>query len=361
MPSTTITTSEKEISLSLTPTITGYHIQGDLSPDEMRDSGTDETPDIVAGVPTFLKTQDFTAQLDFDNNANFLSPTTVTTEFKVDSGAGYGSLVSYVSNTTGDFKIKFTTASLGSAGSGAYYYRVTLNCHLPNTFTDPIQDHVDEPERHTYEVVRIGDLYVTASNWRGTLDQDGDNIPNYSNNIQSWRNTSGPARSDYVYHNESWYTSNFGWLYNYYATTGSGVIWTPTDWRIANEDDWRHIMTTANTIPEPTDSINNAALSMRSQITTAHENCNGGEEIGWHEGYEGTNDSGFNALANGWRSYGNWAWINHGAWWWQGAGDGGREGYVATYPPTWGDSLRIVYSNLTMTIPGRGIRLVKDV
>ncbi len=90
MPSTTITTSEKEISLSLTPTITGYHIQGDLSPDEMRDSGTDETPDIVAGVPTFLKTQDFTAQLDFDNNANFLSPTTVTTEFKVDSGAGYG-------------------------------------------------------------------------------------------------------------------------------------------------------------------------------------------------------------------------------------------------------------------------------
>ncbi|MCC5940319.1 MAG: fibrobacter succinogenes major paralogous domain-containing protein [Balneolaceae bacterium] len=130
-----------------------------------------------------------------------------------------------------------------------------------------------------YQTVKIGNQWWMAENLRTTRYQNGNQIPNVSDN-QDWRNTTFGAWA--YYNNDSQFNSIYGKLYNWYAATDNRNI-CPVGWRTPSDHD---LSILANHLGQ------NAGGKLKTTGFQFWKNPNSGA----------TNESGFSALPSGGRS-----------------------------------------------------------
>jgi len=138
---------------------------------------------------------------------------------------------------------------------------------------------------YTYGVVQIGNQCWFAENLRTEHYANGDEIPGDLSN-EEWKTTDSGARAVYgeaelsreeLLENLKMY----GGLYNWYAVDDERGL-CPSGWRVPTDDEWTLL---TNLLGEPF-----VELKLKSTY-------------GWKDGGNGTNSSGFSALAGGLRYF----------------------------------------------------------
>jgi uncharacterized protein (TIGR02145 family) len=161
---------------------------------------------------------------------------------------------------------------------------------------------VIDMEGNVYKTVRIGTQLWMAENLRVTKFNNGESIPNVTDNA-AWMALSGPGfcwyQNDYTT-----YGAVYGALYNWYAvdsaSNGNRSI-CPVGWHIPTEDEWTVLTSYLGGL--------SVAGGKMKESGTAH----------WNAPNTGaTNESGFTALPAGYRGYATGAFNfigNFGHWW----------------------------------------------
>lgn len=198
------------------------------------------------------------------------SPTTANNISTNGSGiGGFTSNLTGLSPNTTYYVRAFATNSNGTA----YGNQVVFT-------TDPIT--VSDIDGNSYKVIRIGTQLWTAENLKTTTYNDGTVIPMVSGN-SAWINLYSAAYC--WYNNDPGNNKNiYGALYNWWVVETGKLC--PTGWSVSSQDDW----TTIDAFLDP-----NSGGKIK-ETGTAH----------WNAPNTGaTNETGFSALAGGYRS-GDW-------------------------------------------------------
>ena len=149
----------------------------------------------------------------------------------------------------------------------------------------------EDPDRHDYRTVTIGEQVWMAENLRTTTYNDGTEIPNVTSGSE-WSKLKTGAYA--WYDNDQGNAGKHGALYNWYAVE-AGML-CPVGWRVATDDDWKLL---AGTV----DSDNVAGASEWEK--TGYRGSDAGERLkaasGWTAG-NGTDDFDFSVLPSGYRS-----------------------------------------------------------
>ena len=154
------------------------------------------------------------------------------------------------------------------------------------TVTFSITDVVEYPpcngptfEGYTYDVVQIGTQCWFAENLRTTVYADGSPIPEVTG-YWAWASLSTGARCNYIN-----YTSNvatYGRLYNWYAVNTGNLC--PSGWHVPTDLEYTTL----------TDFLGGASVAGDAMKSSASDS----------PAWDGTNTSGFSALAGGYRNNG---------------------------------------------------------
>lgn len=118
-----------------------------------------------------------------------------------------------------------------------------------NSGTIRAQEIYTDIDGNEYGTVTIGDLVWTTVNLRVVRFANGDTIP-IANAYADWNtisHTNGEAARA-SFRESDFFSDNFGFLYNYYATTDPRGI-ANEGWRIPTEDDWKALETSVG-MPE---------------------------------------------------------------------------------------------------------------
>ena len=139
---------------------------------------------------------------------------------------------------------------------------------------------VTDIDGNVYKTIQIGDQLWMAKNLKVTKYQDGSDIPHLRDD-EDWTGTTFGAYSINK-DNSSNELDIYGLFYNGYAATDSPSI-APTGWHIPTDDEWQVLV----------DYLGVDAGGKMKEVGTTH----------WLEPNTGaTNESGFTALAGGYRN-----------------------------------------------------------
>ena len=170
---------------------------------------------------------------------------------------------------------------------------------------------VTDIEGNVYITVMIGDQWWMAENLKTTKYRNGDSIPNVTDTSE-WLNLTTGAYCNYS--NDTSHVRTFGRLYNWYAVSDSRGI-APSGWHVPSDEEWTRLTSFLGG-----DTL--AGGKMKEPGTEHWVYPNSGA----------TNESGFTALAGGYRfSYATGAYYGmgqYGNWWSSTAVDG-------YYPEAW--------------------------
>ena len=160
---------------------------------------------------------------------------------------------------------------------------------------------VTDIDGNVYKTVKIGAQWWMAENLKVTHYQNGDSIPNVTDNTQ-WTNLTTGAYCNFD--NDTTNVSIYGRLYNWYAVADSRNI-APEGWHVPSEAEW-HILV---------DYLGGDAVAGGKLKATG--TIEGGDGL-WHEPNVGaTNESGFTGLPGGYREpSGTFYAIGYGAYFW---------------------------------------------
>jgi uncharacterized protein (TIGR02145 family) len=148
---------------------------------------------------------------------------------------------------------------------------------------------------NTFTTVTIGTQVWMKENLKATNYQNGDQIPNVTDNSQ-WANLTTGAYA--AYGNVSANASIYGLLYNWYAVSDSRNI-CPAGWHVPTDSDWATLATFLG-------GEGVAGAKLKESGITHWESPNSGA----------TNSSGFTAIPGGIRyNMGTFGMQNLGAWW----------------------------------------------
>ena len=140
---------------------------------------------------------------------------------------------------------------------------------------------------HTYPVVAIGDQCWFAENLRTEHYANGDAIPGELSNGE-WSNTTEGAQA--VYNTDASNLADYGRLYNWYAVDdGRGLC--PTGWHVPTDGEYTEL----------TDFLGGSSIAGTQMKSSPSDN----------PAWDGTNTSGFSALAGGTRNS-NGNFLNEG-------------------------------------------------
>ena len=145
---------------------------------------------------------------------------------------------------------------------------------------------VTDIDGNVYQTVKIGDQWWMAENLKVTHYQNGDFIPNVTDDNQ-WINLTTGAYCNYD--NDSTNVATYGRLYNWYAVADSHNI-APAGWHVPSDAEWQ-------TLVDYLGGDTVAGGKLKESGTTHWSSPNTGA----------TNESGFCALPGGYRYYYNGA------------------------------------------------------
>jgi uncharacterized protein (TIGR02145 family) len=186
-------------------------------------------------------------------------------------------------------------------------WTITTNCDSSNddvqiAFTENgLGPTLNDIDGNIYNSALIGSQLWMAENLRVTRYQNGDTIPNVTDNPE-WGNLSTGARC-YYDNDSSTYAGIYGALYNWYTVSDSRNL-CPVGWHVPTEAEWGEL----------TDYLGGEAVAggkLKEAGTTHWASPN----------YGATNESGFTALPGGYRYYdGMFKLIGLRGQWWSATG-----------------------------------------
>lgn len=110
-------------------------------------------------------------------------------------------------------------------------------CKKKNPTEVDIQTMTDI-DGNVYDVVKIGDQWWMAENLKVTHYRNGEAIPEATMAADTWSGSSSGVRC--VYDDEEINADTCGYLYNWYAVTGSCNI-APEGWHVPTDADWKEL------------------------------------------------------------------------------------------------------------------------
>ncbi len=145
-------------------------------------------------------------------------------------------------------------------------------------------DSIIDVEGNVYETVVIGSQWWMAENLKVTQFANGDPIPHLTNATE-WANTEAAAYCYYA--NRSSFVDTYGNLYNWYVAADEREV-CPSGWHVATDEDWISMELFLGMSAEEAERM------------TAWRGTDEGSKLK-DESFEGNNNSGFTALATGYR------------------------------------------------------------
>lgn len=250
-------------------------------------------------------------------------------------GDGAGSFVSHLTGLAAGTAYHLRAYATNRVGTG--YGEVVPFATTP---ADPVT--VTDIDGNVYRTVRIGSQLWLADNLRVTRFNNGDPLPNVTDNA-AWMALTGPAYCWYL-NDEATYGTVYGALYNWFAVDGAsngGRSICPVGWHVPTADEWTALTTALG-------GLNTAGGKLKEAGTVHWLAPNAGA----------TNESGFTALPGGYRGYATGAFNlvrQFGHWWSITAADQSQ---------AWGEGLFYLDSaanhSPSMMRSGFSIRCVRD-
>lgn len=189
----------------------------------------------------------------------------------------------------------------------------------------------------------INEIQIGKQIWKiKNLDVDtfsnGDLIPKANSSLE-WELAAKKKQPAWCYYeNDSLNYSKFGKLYNWYAVTDIRSIAIPFEWRIPSNEDWQILLKYLSNYPRPYKSY-----LVGSKLKSAKWN--------------GKNESGFEGLPAGWRTYnGEFDGFGEEAIWWSSDWRKNEEAFALALKN------EETFANFILVDMGNGfsIRLLKD-
>jgi len=198
---------------------------------------------------------------------------------------------------------------------------------LPFPCGDPVSY-----QGYDYATVLIGDQCWFAENLRSENYENGDAIPS-NLSIGEWSSTTSGATALYMESSSNWEV--YGRLYNWYAVDDARAL-CPSGWHVPTDGEWTVM----------TDHLGGESVAGGQMKTT----------LGWYDGGNGTNTSGFSGLPGGGR-YSNGYFVDAGyyGYWWSSSPNGSD----AWYRSLWGYA-GTVYRFYDYRRNGFSVRCVRD-
>lgn len=246
------------------------------------------------------------------------------------SGTDTGSFVTEINNLLPGTKYFVRAWAQNSAGI-VYSNQVTFNTKIADI------------EGNLYNTVTIGTQVWMAENLRATKYNDNTPVPNVTDNTK-WINLSTPA---YCWiRNDIQYKDVYGALYNWF-TINTGKL-CPAGWHVPTDKEFKTLELALGITTEEIDLTEWRGTDQGMQMKSS---------IGWTEGENGTNSSGFSALPGGyrWGATGDFNGIGMITYWWSSE----YNADYAWYRRIDGTDSR-VYRHATSKRGGKYVRCVKN-
>ncbi len=140
---------------------------------------------------------------------------------------------------------------------------------------------VTDIDGNVYKTIVIGNQTWMAENLRTTHYQNGDEIPNVTDNTV-WKDLTTGAYCNYNNTTDLDTIATYGRLYNWYAVADSRNL-APKGWHVPTISDWDRL------------------IDYLGGDTIASNKLKEVGDLHWADPFESTNSSGFTALPGGWR------------------------------------------------------------
>jgi uncharacterized protein (TIGR02145 family) len=219
----------------------------------------------------------------------------VVTGMHTVDGTGTGVFSSSITGLTAN--MQYFTRAFASNSAGTAYGKESV-------FTTTNTKQVSDVDGNIYNTIKSGTQTWFMENLRTTRYNDSTVIPGV-NIALDWSVTNTPAYC--WYNNDSLSNKDlYGALYNWYAI-GSGKL-CPTGWHVPTDEEWSFLEISLGMQQPDADAtgFRGTDLGIRLRSTS-----------GWNNSGNGTNSSGFSALASGARNPdGSFEGLGNGNNWW---------------------------------------------
>jgi len=216
---------------------------------------------------------------------------------------------------------------------------------------------IEDYEKHTYRIVKIGNQWWMRENLRSTKYSSGNSILRITDGT-TWQSLTKDAKVYCYYNNDSSENSvPYGVLYTWAAAMNSSVApgtqgVCPTGWHLPSDEEWKQLEMQLGMNTTEADNTGWRGTDEGGKLKetgTAH----------WNSPNEGaTNESDFTALPGGYRSSntGNFGTLNTHTYYWTSTSQGD---YNAWYRDLSTNEAKVARSDRTRTF-GYSVRCVKN-
>jgi uncharacterized protein (TIGR02145 family) len=217
-----------------------------------------------------------------------MNPTPSVNDNSTINGEGVGNFTSSITGLIDGTTYYVRAYATNSAGTGYGSIMSFMTTHLTGSVTDI--------DGNTYLTVKIGPKWWMAENLKVTHYRNGNAIPNVTD-ASTWASLTTGAYCNY--YNDSSQVTVYGCLYNWHALDDTSII-APTGWHVASDSEWQSLVNNLSGGP--------VAGGKLKETGTMH----------WASPNTGaTNESGFSALAGGYRNdSGNYYFMRECAYFW---------------------------------------------
>lgn len=218
------------------------------------------------------------------------NPTIETNTGIITSGSGTGNFTAELTNlevSTTYYVRAFATNNIGTT------YGNEQNFTIGAIGGDGVS--LTDTDGNVYNTVWIGTQCWMTRNLATTRYNDGDTIPNVTDNT-TWANLTTPG---YCWYNndESTHKEPYGALYNFYAVETGKLC--PNGWHVATDDDWKTLEIYIGMQPEEADNTGARGSNEAEKLKADFAGHIYDNSLFWNGNVGGTNDYGFTALPGG--------------------------------------------------------------
>ncbi len=182
------------------------------------------------------------------------------------------------------------------------------------TFRTPpeiVYQTVTDIDGNEYLTVEIGNQVWMAENLRTSRFRNGEDIPYVLSNSE-WQDLNLPRSAAWAFYNNNAGNEPFGILYNWYAVNDPRGL-CPDGWRVPTDNDWRTLERHLGMSPSESNTT-----GWRGQNANVGGKLKSVDTNFWRSPNLGaTNESGFSALAGGYRfTSGTFSYLTYFGYWW---------------------------------------------